>query len=74
MACGGPSKEFAVIKSQQAFDEIIQLIKEKYHVERPVILNGIGFEKKMQDDWDKEEAMLREALADLFWTSDAASF
>ena len=70
----GPSKEFAIIKSQEAFDDIVRLMKDKYQVERPEIMLGIGFEKKMQDDWDKDEAILRDALASLFWTSDTASF
>ena len=74
MACGGPSKEFAIIRSQEAFDDVIRLMKDKYQVGRPEITLGIGIEKKWQDDWDREETALREALADLFWTNDAASF
>jgi len=74
MACGGPSKEFAVIKSQEAFDDVIRMMKEKYQVSKPDMVLGIGIEKKWQDDWDEEEEALRQVLADLFWTSDAASF
>jgi len=74
MACGGPSKEFAVIKSQQAFDEVIRMMKEKYQVSKPDMVLGTGIEKKWQDDWDEEEDALRQVLADMFWTSDAASF
>ena len=74
MACMGPSKEFAIIKSQEAHDKIIQMIKDQYHVERPEAALGIGIERRWQDEWDKEESALRTALADLFWTSDCASF
>lgn len=74
MACGGPSNEFAIIRSQEAFDDVIRIMKDKYQVERPEITLGIGIEQKWQDDWDRQETALREALADLFWTSDAASF
>jgi len=74
MACGGPSKEFAVIKSQEAFDDVIRMMREKYQVSKPDIVLGIGIEKKWQDDWDEEEDALRQVLADMFWTSDAASF
>lgn len=75
MACGGPSKEFAIIKSQEAFDNIMRMMKEKYQVDRPDYEPGdLGIYKKWQDDWDKEEAALRAVLADMFWTSDAASF
>jgi len=74
MACGGPSKEFAVIKSQEAFDDVIRMMKEKYQVSKPDMVLGIGIEKKWQDDWDEEEEALRQVLADLFWTIDAASF
>lgn len=71
MACQGPSKEFSIIKSQEAHDLIIQLLKDKYQVRRPDENWGLA---KWQDDWDKDEAVLREALANLFWHSDAASF
>ncbi len=75
MPCQGPSKEFAVIKSQEAFDELIQLMKDKYQVERPDFIEGdLGIYKKWQEDWDKDEEVLRETLASLFWHSDAASF
>ena len=74
MACGGPSKEFAVNKSQQAFDDIMRMMKEKYQVSKPDMVLGIGIEKKWQEDWDEEEDALRQVLADMFWTSDAASF
>ena len=74
MPCGGPSKEFAIIKSQEAHDKIIQMLKEEYQVYRPVPINNLGVYKKWQEDWDKEEAALREALTELFWTSDCSSF
>jgi len=74
MACSGPSKEFSVIKSQDAFDEIMQLLKDKYQVERPEMINNIGIYKKWQDEWDADEDKFRELLAELFWHSDAASF
>jgi hypothetical protein len=67
----GPSKDFAVIKSMEAHDIIMQLLKDKYQVERPDENWG---PVAWRDDWDKDEAILREALAALFWHSDAASF
>ena len=71
MACMGPSKEFSVIKSEQAFNDVIQLMKDKYQVERPDENWGPA---KWRDDWDKDEEVLRSALTNLFWHSDAASF
>ena len=74
MACGGPSKEFAVIRSEEAYNRIIEMLKERYSVERPDITLGIGHEKRMQDEWDEDAKKLKEALADLFWVSDSSSF
>lgn len=72
MPCGGPSKEFAVIKSQEAYNDIMQMLSDKYHVERPD--GHTGFSKKFQADWDKDVKQLREALTELFWTNDCDGF
>jgi len=74
MACGGPSKEFAVIRSQAAYDEIMQLLKDKYQVDRPVAIGELGIYAKWQDEWDADADKFREQLAELFWHSDAASW
>lgn len=75
MACGGPSKDFAIIRSAEAYNRIMELLKDHYDVYRPDSI-GIakGFEKRMQDEWDEDAKKLKEALADLFWVSDSASF
>jgi len=72
MPAMGPSKEFAVIRSQAAYDEIMQLLKDKYQVERPE--GDMGIFAVWQKDWDVDDDKLRAALAELFWHSDAASF
>ena len=72
MPCGGPSKEFAVIKSQEAYNDIMQMLKDKYYVDRPDGDNG--FSKKFQADWDKDVKQLREVLTELFWTNDCDGF
>jgi hypothetical protein len=74
MACGGPSKDFAVIRAEQAYADIMQLLKDKYHVERPTIHIGIGIEKKFQDDWDHDAEEFKARLVELFWTSDCNGF
>ena len=74
MPVSGPSKEFAIIKSQEAYEEIMQLLNDKYHIGRPSDNMGLGIEKKWQADWDQDANKLREALTELFWTSDCASF
>lgn len=72
MACTGPSKEFAIIKSQEAYNEIMRMLNDKYDIERPD--GQCHFSKKFQADWDADEKKLREVLTDLFWTSDCDSF
>lgn len=43
---------FTIIKSQEAHDLIMQLLKDKYQVERIGLANW-------WDDWDEDEAVLR---------------
>ena len=57
MACGGPSKEFAVIKSEEAFIEIMRILQAKYQVQRPDSLLGTAIEEKWQKKRDFPVAM-----------------
>ena len=70
MACQGPFKEFSIIKSEQCFDDVMRLMKEKYRVERPDEWGHVSW----RDNWDEDEKVLRDALTNLFWHSDAATF
>lgn len=74
MACMGPSKTFSEEQAKKAKEEVIKLLKEKYQAFRPELTLGIGFEKKMQREWDEAEQQLEEILIELIWTSDCASW
>jgi len=74
MAVQGPSKDFSVIRAEAAFTDIMQLLKDKYDIERPQNLNGLGIYKKWQDEWDADEVKFKALLAELVWNSDAAQW
>ena len=75
MACMGPSKDFAIECSHEAYTEIMNLLREKYHIQRPFDSPmATGFTARMQKEWDEQEEQLKKALEELFWTDHAASF
>lgn len=77
---GEPSKEFAMIRGEDAYQKVLTLLKEKYHVDRPHIIQGVlhgekfGCGKRSQEEWDEQAKQLKEILQELIWTSDAASW
>lgn len=74
MACMGPSQDHSFARGEKAYREVLELLKEKYQAERPVNILNTGFGERMQEDWDRDAEKLREALRELIWTSDAASW
>lgn len=74
MPCMGPSKDYAYKRSEEAYEEIVALLKEKYQVQRPMFLRKVMIEKRWQEEWDQEAENLKKSLAELFWLSDAANW
>jgi len=74
MACMGPDKDFAVIRANDVHAEVMQLLKDKYNVTRPVNIMENGFGKRMQDDFDQHTDELLKALIEVVWDSDAANW
>lgn len=78
MPCMGPSKEFAEHVADEIFEEVLQLIKDDHHIDRPiapVFVAGpdghrnlsMNLQKKYDDEWGEAKENLRKALRELVW-------
>ena len=72
MPVAGPDQNFAYRQGDLATDEILSILKEKYHVDRPHPAMPLG--KKFSEDWDQLVAKLRETVRELVWTDHMAAW
>jgi len=70
----GASKDFAFERGEEAHKLVLDFLKDRYQADRPEVMNGFGFERKMQAEWDEQAEQLKLILQELIWTSDAASW
>jgi hypothetical protein len=66
----GPNKEYSIQRAEEAFEEIMYLLQDKYDATRPGSDEWNMF-ASFREDWDTAEKQLKEALVELIWTSDA---
>ena len=75
MPCGGPSQGLAYRQGDEATDEILKLLKEKYAAfKMPLPEKGnlcYGFMKEHNDKFDVLEKTLRDTVKELIWNSDS---
>ena len=86
MPCIGPSKVFADQQAEEAFEEIMALLKEKYNIVRwsyPVPENVdpdtvqhavVNAHRRAEEDWDEKAEDVKQALAELFWSQHCMDF
>lgn len=86
MACTGPSKALAEYQAKEAFEEIMSLLKEKYHINRwsyPVPEDAersslqcavINCHRRAEEDWDEKAEDVKQALVELFWSQHCMDF
>ncbi len=64
MACGGPNKDHAHKQADEAYDEGMKLLEEKYDIRADAISTFGGF----RQDFTQAQLNLREALREVFWS------
>lgn len=73
MPAMGPNQDHAYQQAQQAFQEVLLLLKDKYHVARPISpLKSL--QEKWGQEWDTQNEKLLEALKEMFWLDACSSF
>lgn len=85
MACMGPSKEYAELRGEEAFKEVLALLL-KYGVVRtsdyPEMLEDAtemqkwlcNLSKRNQEEWDEKAEVLKLAIVDLIWHQQCMDF
>jgi len=68
----GPSKDFTNEQGDEITDYILKLIDVDYHIQRPNVILLLG--EKFAAEWDIQEKKLREAIKELCWIDNCASF
>lgn len=72
MACGGPSQEHAYQIGDKICDEVLAIMREKYHVRQPHLpADGFGYLIRLHEEWAALETKLRETIRELVWTDHA---
>ena len=69
MPVTGPSHAASVVKADQITADFLEFLKIKHGVFRPLIGHV-----EWKGHWDEGAEKLKNAVRDLVWTSDAASF
>ncbi len=69
MPCDGPSQEYAYKRGDEATEEVLKLLLEKYHANRPPEVEPYSLTERLGADWDVLEKTLRSTLRELIWTS-----
>lgn len=64
MPCSGPSQAISYKQGDEATEEILELLRAKYHANKP------GRDTSLVSDWEKLEVILRSTVRELVWTSD----
>ncbi len=76
MACDGPSKDYAYKVGEEAYEDVLLLLKEKYAVS--IDEETLDFYKRQPGNGDKyvKTAMdnLKLAVQEMVWSDHAASF
>lgn len=73
MALNGPSKEFATIRGQAVFDEVMKTLKAKYGVDTPYSPIP-GLDRQFKESHNEQKQILLNALIELIWIEEMASF
>jgi len=81
----GPSKPFAEEQAEQAYNEIMALLKEKYQIDNwsfpapdenaDTIQRAVyGMSRRNALEWDKKANDLKQALVELIWHQHCMDF
>lgn len=75
MPCDGPSKKYSDLCAKAAFEEIIQLLREKYQVTPSNYCGIIRYiASNCEVDYKLEEQKIKKALEEIFYLEACANW
>lgn len=74
MPVAGPDKFASDRRADELFEDIMDLLKDKYHLCPPTMVLHRPYDQKLKDEWAAGTAKLREALKELTWVDACDAF
>ena len=90
MACGGPSKDYAYLQGEKAFEQVLELLETEFQVRNPhkfaehleakdyvegdIRRAQLNWTRREVAEWDENTKELKELLCKMIWANDAYGF
>ena len=86
MPCMGPAYQVAKERGEEIFEDVLQLLKDKYHITPPVEITTVGdgtsnmefllknVHRKHLEDWEVATEEMKKAIIELVWEHECSNF